>query len=91
MARVQLLRENTVDPVDPAAWRSWLPWYRYLYDDGGMQTGYRFIWWRPETEGGSLQAARGQARSPSIAVMERLIEKARQDGWGDHTDAEDRK
>ena len=36
-----------------------LQWCRYLYADGTMEHGYRFIWLR---EDGSLQASRGQAR-----------------------------
>lgn len=42
--------------------------------------GYRFIWRRPD---GSLQPARGQARIPSIAVIDELIRNARNEGWGD--------
>jgi hypothetical protein len=49
-------------------------------EDGETQDGYRFIWRRPD---GSLQAARGQARIPSIGDAEKLIQMARSGGWGD--------
>jgi hypothetical protein len=66
-------------------WRLCLQWARYQYDDKSEpQTGYRFIWRRPN---GSLQPARGQARIPSLADAELLIRRARQLGWGDrHAD-----
>jgi hypothetical protein len=60
-------------------WRLCLQWCRYIYDDGTMQEGYRFIWRRPE---GGLQAARGQARIPSLKVARKLMDKAVDEGWG---------
>ncbi|MBC7807373.1 MAG: hypothetical protein H7145_14635 [Akkermansiaceae bacterium] len=89
MARVQILNETTIYPIDPSAWRLWFQWCRYIYDDNTIQYGYRFIWRRPANDGGSLQAARGQARIPSIAVMEQLIAKARVEGWGNKTDPDE--
>ena len=59
-------------------------WCRYLYDQesgGGMDYGYRFIWESP-TRG--LMAHRGQARIPSIKILESLIAKAKEEGWGDY-------
>jgi hypothetical protein len=66
-------------------WRLCLQWARYQYDDKSEpQTGYRFIWRRPD---GSLQPARGQARIPSLADAELLIRLARELGWGEqHAD-----
>jgi hypothetical protein len=89
MARVQVVNETT-DNSNPAPtdWTLWFQWCRYFYDDGTMDYGYRFIWKRPQTEGGSLQAARGQARIPSIRVLEQLVAQARDAGWGDY-DADD--
>ena len=89
MARVQVINE-TSDNNNPAPteWTLWFQWCRYFYDDGGMEYGYRFIWRRPQSEDGSLQAARGQARIPSVAVLERLVAQARASGWGDY-DAND--
>lgn len=81
MARVQVVNETTLD-IDPEEWTLWFQWCRYFYDDGTMEHGYRFIWKRPKSEGGSLQAARGQARIPSVAVLERLVANAREAGWG---------
>lgn len=83
MARVYVLKETTLDESpQPTDWTLWFQWCRYLYDNGDMEHGYRFIWRRPQDDGGSLQAARGQARIPSIAVIEQLIAKAKNDGWG---------
>jgi len=83
MARVHVVNETTLD-TDPGAndWTLWFQWCRYLYDDGSMQHGYRFIWKRPQSEGGSLQAARGQARIPSVAILKELVKKAEDSGWG---------
>jgi hypothetical protein len=46
-----------------------------------MEEGYRFIWRRPN---GSLQAARGGARIPSIEVARQLMKRAEKAGWGNH-------
>jgi hypothetical protein len=77
MARVFPLKETTDDA--PTDWQLWLQWCRYELDDG-TQYGYRFIWKRPD---GALQAARGQARLPSIEVGRALMDKAVAEGWGD--------
>lgn len=50
----------------------------YNYDDGSTQNGYRFIWYRPD---GTLQAARGQARIPSMRSALMLIGEAVRKGW----------
>jgi hypothetical protein len=85
LARVQVINETTLDTnPGPNDWTLWYQWCRYLYDDGGMDYGYRFIWRRPQSEGGSLQAARGQARLPSAMVQEKLHQKAKASGWGDY-------
>lgn len=59
-------------------WNLCFQWGEYKYDDGNMDTGYRFIWRKPD---GSLQAARGQARIPNAAIMFDLIRKASEEGW----------
>jgi len=64
----------------PDIWRLWLQWGRYVHEDGNIEHGYRFIWRRPD---GSLQAARGQARIPSLKDAETLIGLAREQGWGE--------
>ena len=84
MARVQVLNEVGEDFGDPDGWTLWLQWCLYVYDDGESQNGYRFIWRRPD---GSLQAARGQARIPSLDVARKLMTKANEEGWG-HYDAD---
>jgi hypothetical protein len=55
-------------------------WCRYDLDEEGIQFGYRLIWRRPD---GDLQAARGQARIPSIASARGLMDRAVAEGWGD--------
>jgi len=50
----------------------------YNYEDGTKQDGYRFIWKRPD---GTLQAARGQARIPDAAILDRLTQEAKSKGW----------
>ncbi len=82
MARVQVI--NTVTTMDKTDWHVSLQWCRYLYDDGTMEHGYRFIWTSPE---GRLQPARGQARLPSLELARKLMEAAKAQGWGDY-DAE---
>jgi hypothetical protein len=77
MARVQIRKQTTNDP--PGDWQLWLQWCRYELDDE-TQFGYRYIWTRPD---GALQAARGQARIPSLAVCKALMDKATAEGWGD--------
>lgn len=76
--RVQVLREVTMDP--PGDWQLHLQWARYVYDDGRIEHGYRFIYRR---EDGSLQGARGQARIPSLDVARKLMDMANTEGWGD--------
>jgi hypothetical protein len=80
MARVHVLREIKTD--FDGGWPLCFQWCRYAYDDNTTQFGYRFIWRRPSSEGGGLQAARGQARIPSLAEGKRLMEGAEADGWG---------
>ena len=52
---------------------------KYVYDDKPSQTGYRFIWRRPN---GKLQGARGQARIPKMSDILYLVSKAMEQGWG---------
>jgi hypothetical protein len=84
MARVFVLKETTLDENPEAnQWTLWFQWCRYVYDNqSGIEHGYRFIWRRPDDDGGGLQAARGQARIPSLAVIEQLTARARKEGWG---------
>jgi hypothetical protein len=78
-ARVQVLEEVSKQMAE--GWSLCLQWCRYVYDNGTLQQGYRYIWRRPDN---SLQAARGQARIPSITVMKELIARAEAAGWGTH-------
>ena len=48
--RVQVL--NEVKTYPEGGWRLCFQRVRYIYDDGSIQEGYRFIWRRPD---GSLQ------------------------------------
>lgn len=90
MARVYVLQETSLDESPgPNDWTLWFQWCRYVYDnDEEQQYGYRFIWRRPNDDGGGLQAARGQARIPSVAIIEKLVAKAKKAGWG-HYDGDD--
>ena len=81
MARVQIVNEVPRPEQRPQNWVLHLQWCRYFYDDGNMEHGYRFIWRRPN---GSLQPARGQARIVSLEQAEGLIERARNEGWGNY-------
>ena len=54
---------------------------KYNYGDGDSECGYRFIWRRPN---GTLQAARGQTRIPSIANIHELLAMAFREGWDLH-------
>jgi hypothetical protein len=86
MARVYVLNQTSLDePTTLDQWTLWFQWCRYLYDgDREPQYGYRFIWRRSEDAGGGLQAARGQARIPSVAVLEQLVSKSKKEGWGNY-------
>lgn len=80
MARVQVL-ENIMEDGKEGAWRLCFQWCRYLLEKNEIEYGYRFIWRRPD---GTLQAARGQARIPSIARAQKLMQRAIDAGWGHH-------
>lgn len=77
--RVQVI--NEVKSGEEGEYRLCFQWCRYLYDDGGMEHGYRFIWRR---ETGHLVPARGQARIPSMKLLLELVQKAKEEGWGDY-------
>lgn len=76
--RIQVVNETP--SKHDGKWQLRLQWCRYLYGDGGMQHGYRFIWLRPN---GSLHATRGQARIPSFATTQHLFNQAKSEGWGE--------
>ncbi len=82
MARVQIINEvKKVSKEEDGDWFLCLQWCRYLYDDGKMERGYRFIWRRPN---GHLQPARGQACIQSLDIAQELIDRAKKVGWGDN-------
>lgn len=84
--RVAVLNEVTLEPAN--TWQLCFQRCRYMYDDGSTEDGYRFIWRR---EDGSLQAARGQARIPSLKKARLLMAEAEKAGWGHYElDANDR-
>ena len=93
MVRVKVIEEvRTADPQASGKWELAFQWCRYVdQGDGSSYHGYRFIWYRPD---GSLQAARGQTRLPSIRLIRELTERAEFEGWGtydaDQVDAFDR-
>lgn len=80
--RVQIVKEVIDGDIeDKDSWKLCFQWCNYIYDDGTLEQGYRFIWRRPD---GSLQPARGQARIPSIRSAEKLMQKAKSEGWGEN-------
>lgn len=84
-ARVQSLHEVLLDDSKMGVdWVLCLQWCRYIFDDGTLKYGYRFIWRKPD---GKLQAARGQARIPSLDAVQKLMSKAQQAGWGNKSDS----
>jgi hypothetical protein len=80
MARVHVLKE--VCDEKESGWRLCLQWASYLYDDKTARYGYRFVWRRPDEEGGGLEAGRGQTRIPSLNEATNLIARAVAEGWG---------
>lgn len=81
MVRVKVIEEvRTADPQESGKWELAFQWCQYIdQDHGSSYHGYRFIWYRAD---GSLQAARGQARLPSIRLIRELTERAESEGWG---------
>lgn len=69
---------NEVKQHDGTGWCLCFQYCTYKYDDGNEENGYRFIWRKPD---GTLQAARGQARIPSLADIYELTAKAIREGW----------
>ncbi len=82
MARYRIIKEVKTD-WGQDKWNLCFQWGQYLYDDRPPEYGFRFIWRR---DNGTLQAARGQARIPSIELLESLVQKAKDEGWGKNTD-----
>jgi len=81
MARVQVIKRVSTDDIGENNLE--LQWCRYLYDDGTMEYGYRYIWVSVQ---GKLLPQRGQARLPSLAVAKLLMKKAEAADWGGYDD-----
>ena len=77
-ARVEILKE-VFYPFKENGYTLCFQYCTYRYSNNTQQNGYRFIWRRPD---GTLRAARGQARIPSVSVLLELVAKALQEGWG---------
>lgn len=86
MARVQVLNETALRDPAQSGTTLFFQWCRYIHDDGQVEHGYRFISRRPSSEGIGQETSRGQARIPSVEVIERLVWQARREGWGDFDD-----
>jgi hypothetical protein len=80
--RVQIKNEVSTGK-DAGKWELCFQWVQYVYDNGDSEFGYRFIWRKPDNR---LQPARGQARLPSIKLIEELIQKAKDEGWGNYSE-----
>ncbi|HHW31422.1 MAG TPA: hypothetical protein GXX20_07095 [Clostridiaceae bacterium] len=81
MAQTRVVVLNETKKGNPGEWTLCFQYCRYEYEDGTEENGYRFIWQRPD---GTLQAARGQSRIPSIADILLLVSEAIKGGWGNH-------
>jgi hypothetical protein len=79
MASFEVLQGREVSipgSQESAGWSLCFQWGRYHLDNGGRETGYRFIWRRPDN---SLQA-----RPPVIqtaAMLFELLRRASEAGW----------
>ena len=78
MARATVEIHDEVEGGRADTWRLSFHRVTYHYDDGSNDEGYRFMWRRPDN---TLQAARGQARIPDAATLNRLLDAARAAGW----------
>lgn len=81
MAQARVVVLNEVKKGNEGDWILCFQYCRYEYGNNVEENGYRFIWRRPN---GNLQAARGQARIPSIADILELTGMAIRAGWGHH-------
>ncbi len=81
MARVKVYNEVKTSEImaEPQDWNLCLQEVLYVYDEEDPEKGFRFIYRRPN---GHIQAARGGARIPSLEIAEKLIQEARERGWG---------
>lgn len=87
MASANVKIHNEVKAKAESDWILAFQYCTYIYDDGSTQDGYRFIWRRPND---SLQAARGQARIPSVPVALKLIGEAVKRGWASNNIDDDK-
>ena len=85
MAQTRVVVINEAKKGTDGGWVLCFQFCRYEYGNGTEDNGYRFIWRRPD---GSLQAARGQARIPSIADINEFTAIALRNGWGHHLSAD---
>lgn len=86
MASANVKIHNEVKAKAESGWILAFQYCTYTYDDGSTQDGYRFIWYRPDD---SLQAARGQARIPSVPMALNLIGEAIKRGWASNNVTDD--
>ncbi len=81
LARVQVVAEVKASDVGLSGFPTSDGWdlcfqqCRYVYNDGSIEEGYRFIWRDPN---GKLRPQRGQARIPSLDVVCKLVEGIRE-------------
>ncbi|MBQ1209838.1 MAG: hypothetical protein IIX64_05160 [Bacteroidales bacterium] len=80
MARVEFFAEVPKRNPQESGWTLHFQKVVYYLDNGDVHKGFRFIWRRPN---GTLQAARGQARIPSLQELESLVAQAKSAGFFD--------
>ena len=77
MPHVQIVEETRLEESESTLC---FQFCRYIYENGELEEGYRFIWRRD----GRLLPHRGQARIPSMRDLEKLVAQAKRAGWGNH-------
>lgn len=80
MAHVEIIAEVPERAPQERGWTLHFQKVVYYLDNGDVDEGFRFIWRRPN---GTLQAARGQARIPSLQELESLVALAKSAGFFD--------
>lgn len=83
--RFKPIKEVQAKWIGKSGWHLCLQWGKYKYEDKSEETGYRFVYRKPD---GKLQT-RGQARIPNMQDALDLINEAREQGWGDYFDGQE--
>jgi hypothetical protein len=77
MANARVEIHDEVEDGRANTWRLCFHRVTYHYEDGSTEDGYLFVWRRSDN---TLQGARGRARIPDRAALNRLITAAKVPG-----------